>query len=183
MDTFFGTKLTSTSIYDDKGKRQVVTRIKIEPLTVKRVKTQEKDGYSALVCSLGKRLKEIHLSEEPTVKVGDTIKVGDIFKDGDWVKVTGTSKGRGYAGVVKRHGFAGVGGRTHGQSDRQRHPGSIGMRTTPGRVWKNHRMAGHFGLDTVAVKNLKVIKVEEKLLTVSGTVPGSRNGFVTLFKL
>jgi large subunit ribosomal protein L3 len=183
MKTFFGTKLTSSAIFDDKGKRQVVTRIKAEPLTVKRIKTQAKDGYSALVCSLGSKLHEIRLEAEPTVKAGDMIKAGDIFKDGDWVKVTGKSKGRGFAGVVKRHGFHGVGGRTHGQSDRQRHPGSIGMRTTPGRIWKGKRMAGHYGLETIAVKNLKVVKVEDNLLTISGTVPGSRNGSVTLFKL
>jgi large subunit ribosomal protein L3 len=184
MKTFYGTKLTSTALFDDKGRRQVVTRIKAEPLTVKYVKTDAKDGYFALVCSFGKKnLKEIKLQEAATQKPGDQIKAADLFKEGDLVKVTGTSKGRGFAGVVKRHGFHGVGGRTHGQSDRQRHPGSIGMRTTPGRLWKGKRMAGHYGVETVSVINLKVVSVEDSSLTVSGTIPGAKNSLVVINKL
>lgn len=100
---------------------------------------------------------------------------------GDLVQVTGKSKGRGFAGVMKRHGFAGVGGRTHGQSDRQRHPGSIGMRTTPGRLWKGKRMAGHYGGETITFKRVTVVKAEDKILTVSGTMPGARNSIIKIY--
>lgn len=101
---------------------------------------------------------------------------------GDVVKATGKSKGRGFAGVMKRHGFSGVGGRTHGQSDRQRHPGSIGMRTTPGRIWKGKRMAGRYGNETITIKKLEIIKIEADQLTISGTIPGSRNALIKLQK-
>jgi len=106
----------------------------------------------------------------------------DQVKVGTKVKVTGTAKGKGFQGVVRRHGFKGVAGRTHGQSDRQRHPGSIGMRTTPGRVWKGHRMAGRMGGQTVSIRNLKIIGLDEKaqILTVSGTVPGPRYAKITI---
>jgi len=183
MKTFLGTKINSTNIFADKGKRVAVTLIKAVPLTVTQVKTKDKDGYWAVQVSLGKTKREIRESQTATVKPGDQIKITDVLKSGDIVKISGLSKGRGFAGVIKRHGFHGVGGRTHGQSDRQRHPGSIGMRTTPGRLWKGKRMAGHYGLETITIKNLKVIKIEDSLVTVSGTVPGSRNGLLTLTKL
>ena len=183
MDTFLATKINSGAIFTDKGKRQTVTYLKAEPLTVKLVKTMAKDGYEALVCALGEKLQEIRLKETSALKSGEQIKVADVFAPGDWIKVSGSSKGRGFAGVIKRHGFHGVGGRTHGQSDRQRHPGSSGMRTTPGRLWKGKRMAGHYGNDTIAIKNLQIIKVEDSLLTISGTVPGSRNALIKLHKI
>ncbi len=184
MNTFFGTKINSTSIFTDKGRRLVVTLVKAEPITVTQVKTQGKDGYWAVQVKVGKKKREIRLSEEPTVKPGDQVKAAEVLKIGDTIKVGGISKGRGFAGVIKRHGFHG-GPKTHGQSDRHRAPGSIGMRTTPGRVWKGHRMAGHYGVETVTVKKLKVLNFDEaqNILTVSGTVPGGRNGLLTLTKI
>lgn len=177
MNSFFGHKISTSSMFDAKNRRLPVTLIKAEPLTVKRIMA------GRVVCELPrKQLKELKDPKAAEFKVGDTIKVTDIFKAGDKVKVTGRSKGRGYAGVMKRHGFHGVGGRTHGQSDRQRHPGSIGMRTTPGRLWKGKRMAGHYGLETITIRNLQVVKVEDNQLVVSGTVPGSRHTLIQLTK-
>ena len=183
MKTFFGTKLHSTNLYNDKIRRQTVTVIKAEPVTVTQIKTKDKDGYWAVQIKLGSCKREIRENDQPSVKVGEQIKAADVLAAGDNLKISGLSKGRGYAGVMKRHGFHGVGGRTHGQSDRQRHPGSIGMRTTPGRLWKGKRMAGHYGVATMTVKNLKVVKIEDNLVTVTGTVPGSRNGLLTLTKI
>src|SRR3990167_7183943 len=208
VKTFFATKLTSSQSFDEAGKRLTVTRLKAVPLTVTQVKSLEPDGYEAVQLAVGsksiksikrpqaKKLKaanlinpplwfrEVRVDQASELKVGDQIKLNDVLAVGDWVKVSGTVKGRGFAGVVKRHGFHG-GPKTHGQSDRHRAPGSIGMRTTPGRVWKGKRMAGHYGVDTVTIKNLQVINLDEanNLVTVSGTVPGSRNGLLTLTKL
>ena len=126
----------------------------------------------------------MRVDQASELKVGDQIKLNDVLAVGDWVKVSGTVKGRGFAGVVKRHGFHG-GPKTHGQSDRHRAPGSIGMRTTPGRVWKGKRMAGRYGGYTATIKNLKVISIdaEKQLLTVTGTVPGATNSLVVITKL
>ena len=131
-------------------------------------------------------LREVSANQEEessNLKVGDEIKVGDIFKPGDIVDVTGTSKGKGFTGVVKRWGFAG-GPRTHGQSDRERAPGSIGSTTTPGRGLKGKKMAGRAGGEKVTIKNLKVIEVnpEKNLLLVKGLVPGAKNGFLMIKK-
>lgn len=184
INQFFATKLTTSQTFDDQGNRVVVTSLQAGPLTVKRIKTVEKDGYSALVCGIParKQLKELKDPKTTDFKSGDQIKISDVFQPGDLIKATGFSKGRGFAGVMKRHGFKG-GPKTHGQSDRPRSPGSIGMRTTPGRVWKGKKMAGHYGNETITVKNLKVIKIEDNLLTISGTVPGSRNSLLKLLKL
>jgi len=184
IDQFFATKLETSQTFDEKGNRVVVTCLQADPLTVKRIKTVEKDGYDALVCGVAarKQPKELKLPNAADLKPGDQINCQDILKPGDLLKATGLSKGRGFAGVMKRHGFSG-GPKTHGQSDRSRAPGSIGMRTTPGRVWKGKKMAGHYGVETVTVKNLKVIKIEDNLLTVSGTVPGSKNSLLKLLKL
>lgn len=129
-------------------------------------------------------LKEVRLDKEPEQKVGDVVNAADIFKAGDIVSVTGTSKGKGFAGVVKRHGFHG-GPRTHGQSDRERAPGSIGQTTTPGRVYKGKRMAGRMGGETVTVKNLHIISVnpEAGILEISGSVPGSTGSLLTIKKI
>ena len=128
-------------------------------------------------------LREVRLDKEPDVKVGDVINLTDIFKKGDVVTVTGTSKGKGFAGVVKRWGFAG-GSRTHGQSDRERAPGSIGQGTTPGRVYKGKKMAGRMGTDRVTIKNLIVVdtKEDEELLALSGPVPGTPRGILIIRK-
>lgn len=189
INDFFATKIDTGQIFNPQGKLIVVTNLKAVSLTVTQAKTVAKDGYFSLQVSLPKTAKktwrrEIKLTEEPALKSGDQIKLEDVLKPGDGVKVTGITKGKGFAGVVKRHGFAGVGGQTHGQSDRQRAPGSIGMRTTPGRVWKGHRMAGHMGSTAISVRNLTVVgfNPETQILTVSGTIPGSRRSLIKLTK-
>ncbi|HKZ35350.1 MAG TPA: 50S ribosomal protein L3 [Patescibacteria group bacterium] len=208
VKTFFATKLTSSQSFDEAGKRLTVTRLKAVPLTVTQVKSLEPDGYEAVQLAVGsksiksikrpqaKKLKAANLTNPPLwfrevrvetpseLKVGDQLKVDEVFAVGDQVKVSGTVKGRGFAGVVKRHGFHG-GPKTHGQSDRHRAPGSIGMRTTPGRVWKGKRMAGRYGGYTATIKNLKVVSIDAKkeLLTVTGTVPGATNSLVVITKL
>ena len=129
-------------------------------------------------------LREVRLETEPDVKVGDLVKLSDIFKKGDVVAVTGTSKGKGFAGVVKRWKFAG-GPKTHGQSDRQRAPGSIGQGTTPGRVLKGKKMAGRMGGERVSIKNLIVVDIdsEKDLLAISGSVPGNKGGLLVVNKI
>jgi large subunit ribosomal protein L3 len=118
------------------------------------------------------------------VELGKTVSAGELFEEGDFVDAIGTSKGKGFQGVVKRHGFAGVGGQTHGQHNRARHPGSIGACSWPSRVFKGMRMAGRTGGDRVTVANLRVLKVyaEQNLILVSGSVPGPKNSFVILEK-
>lgn len=129
-------------------------------------------------------LREVKLTEKPKFKVGDEIKVSDVFSEGDVITITGTSKGKGFAGVMKRWGFAG-GPRTHGQSDRQRSPGSIGQGTTPGRVHKGKKMPGRMGGETVTVKSIKVVSIdpEKDEMMVSGPVPGPRKGFLIIKKI
>ena len=128
-----------------------------------------------------RHLREVRLEKEPEIKVGDTITVSDIFKKGDVVTIIGTSKGKGFAGVVKRWRFSG-GPRTHGQSDRERAPGSIGQGTTPGRVLKGKKMAGRMGGERVRVQNLRIVKVdpEKRCLLVAGAVPGARGSVVEI---
>lgn len=189
--------------------RLPVTRVKAGPCIVTQIKRLEKDGYWAVQLGFGEKkiknvskplkghlkgaikgkkaprfLREVRLSGEPGFKVGDSISVSDIFKKGDVVAVTGTSKGKGFAGVVKRWGFAG-GPRTHGQSDRERAPGSIGQGTTPGRIWKGKKMAGRMGGQRVTIKNLIVVDVDAKSdsLAVSGPVPGTPGSLVIIKKL
>ncbi len=205
MNYLYGIKLNQSQDFDDTGHRVPVTWIKVEPMWVVSKKTPEKNNYSAVQVAFGTRkhpnkpllgllknlpekitpkfLKELKTSDEDSKNIGDKVIVSDVFTPGDTVKVTGTSKGKGFAGVVKRHGFKG-GPKTHGQSRSQRHPGSIGAGTTPGRIYKGKRMAGHMGAVTRTVKNLKVFKVlpEENLLIVTGLVPGNKNSLVTVTK-
>lgn len=203
MDTFYGFKLGQGQDYDGKGKRVPVTQIRVNPGVVVGVKTMEKDGYNALRIALGfkkhlnkpllgllknvtekispqyiRELKAEALPENQTV-----VNVNDVFTVGDKVKVSGISKGKGFAGVVKRHGFHG-GPKTHGQSDRQRHPGSIGSTTTPGRVLKGKRMGGHMGHTQSTVKNLSVFSIspEENLLVIRGLIPGPKGTLVKVSK-
>lgn len=209
LNTFFATKLSSSSAFNEAGKRLTITKLSANPLTVTQVKSASPDGYEAVQLAIGQKsikgikkpqasklkaanltkpplwFREVRLAAAVELKVGDQLKVDQVFKVGDTIKVSGTVKGRGFTGVVKRHGFAGVGSRTHGQSDRQRHGGSIGMRTTPGRVWKGKRMAGRYGGHTITVKNLKVVSVdpEKNLLIITGTVPGAANSLVTITKI
>ena len=198
IEGLLGRKLGMTQIFDARGETVPVTVLEVGPCVVTQILTEEKNGYSAVQLGFGhkKRLNEPerghlkasgaqsrHLREmkndgAEAYEVGQTIKA-DFFEVGDLIDVTGTSKGKGFAGVVKRHGFAG-GPKTHGQSDRWRAPGSIGATTTPGRVFKGQRMAGRMGHDRVTVQNLRVVRVdaERNLLLVEGSVPGPNEGLL-----
>ncbi len=214
IDSILGKKLGMTQIFDEKGAVIPVTVIQAGPCRVTQVRTVDKDGYEAVQIGFdessrlnkpelghqkdivrseeqGKRtkqyalkhLREFKSSNLASHSVGDTITADLLFQNGDTVDVTGTSKGKGFAGVMKRHNFHG-GPRTHGQSDRARAPGSIGSGTTPGRVVKGMRMAGHMGQERVTTQNLKVVRVdaEKNLLLIKGAVPGSNGGLVTIRK-
>jgi large subunit ribosomal protein L3 len=198
-----GKKIGMTQIFDETGAAVPVTLIETGPCFVVQVRTPEKEGYSAVQLGFGEtkpkrltggqlgHLKKNNLAplrylrefrtKEPGVKEGDTINVGQIFAKGNHVDVIGTSKGKGFAGVVKRYHFRG-GPKTHGQSDRERGPGSNGMTTTPGRVFKGSRRPGHMGDDRVTASNLLVVLVdtERNLLGVRGSVPGSKGGLVMI---
>ena len=202
-----GKKLGMTSIFDGDGIMYPCTVIELSPNTVTQVKTVEKDGYSAVQLGYGERkakhttkAMQGHFEASGTspkrklcefesagedISAGDEVGVGDLFAEGDLIDVTGTSKGKGFQGVVKRHGFAGVGDATHGQHNRQRAPGSIGASSWPSRVFKGMRMGGRTGNDRVTVKNLKVIQVlaDQNLILVGGAVPGPTNGLVELRKI
>ena len=202
-----GKKLGMTSIFDGDGIMYPCTVIELSPNTVTQVKTVEKDGYSAVQLGYGERkakhttkAMQGHFEASGTspkrklcefesagedISAGDEVGVGDLFSEGDLIDVTGTSKGKGFQGVVKRHGFAGVGDATHGQHNRQRAPGSIGASSWPSRVFKGMRMGGRTGNDRVTVKNLKVIQVlaDQNLILVGGAVPGPTNGLVELRKI
>lgn len=192
MNIFYGFKIGQSQDYDQAGKRWPVTMVKVEPLTAING-TQVVFGHrknlnkpsQGLLKNLTDKInfKYVRKFQKEDLKAGDKIQIADFFALGDTVKVTGLSKGKGFQGVVRRHGFHG-GPKTHGQSDRQRHPGAIGSGTTPGRIYKGKRMAGHMGNDTVSIKNLQVfaIKPEENLLYLRGLVPGGRNSLVKISK-
>ena len=193
-----------TSVFSADGKNVPCTVIEAGPCVVTQVKTVEKDGYKALQLAYGEKKEKnttkpmmgifkkagttpkAHLAEfkfDEEHNLGDTITV-DLFADTEFVDVVGTSKGKGFQGVVKRHGFGGVGQRTHGQDDRARKPGSIGACATPSRVFKNLRMAGQMGNERVTTHNLQVIKIipEHNLLLLKGSVPGCKGSIVTIKK-
>jgi large subunit ribosomal protein L3 len=193
-----GKKLGMSQIFDDTGLAHPVTVLEVGPCVVTQIKTPERDGYRAVQLGFGldkrlnrperghrqgsgfmsRTLREVSASDTADMAVGQII-TADAFAEGELVDVTGTSKGRGFQGVVKRHGFRG-GPKTHGQSDRLRAPGSIGSSATPGRVFKGLRMAGRMGNDRVTVQNLKVLRVdpERNLLLVQGSVPGANESLV-----
>jgi len=196
-----GKKLGMSQVFGDDGTVAAVTAIEAGPCTVTQVKTADKDGYNAVQLGFGKAkrlkspqrghlkgtgefryLREFRLDETKEVEVGQKIDVSQ-FQSGDLVDVTGVSKGKGFAGVVKRHHFAG-GPKTQGQSDRHRAPGSIGAGTSPGRVLKGQRMPGHMGNQQATVRNLEVFEADpaRNLLLVKGAVPGSRNGLLLIKK-
>ncbi|MBI1863796.1 50S ribosomal protein L3 [Candidatus Woesebacteria bacterium] len=193
------------------GARTPVTKLKADPCVVTQIKTLDKDGYWAIQLGSGTKkiknttkpllghfkkilqkdqktaphnLREVKLSEEPAFKVGDLLSASDVLKVGDFVAVTAVSKGKGFAGVVKRHHFAG-GPKTHGQSDRLRAPGSIGQGTTPGRVYKGKRMAGRMGNVTITTKNLQIVKIDKSSnqLEIKGTIPGRVGTLVRITKI
>ncbi|TRZ49697.1 MAG: 50S ribosomal protein L3 [Dehalococcoidia bacterium] len=196
-----GRKLGMTQIFRDNGKVEAVTAIEAGPCSVIQVKIMDKEGYNAVQLGFGqakrlkspqlghlkgleqlKYLREFRVDDTEAIKVGDKVDAS-LFKAGDLVDITGVSKGKGFAGVVKRYHFAG-GPKTHGQSDRHRHPGSIGAATSPGRVLKGMRMAGHMGDRRVTVRHLEVLEADpaRNLLVIKGAVPGARNGLLLIRK-
>jgi large subunit ribosomal protein L3 len=203
MSGLIGKKVGMTSIFDENGKNIPCTVIEAGPCVVTQVRTAEVDGYEALQLGFddkktANKAAEGHAKKAGTVakrKVvefqgfGEEYKLGDIitveqFIEGEFVDVSGVSKGKGFQGVVKRHGFAGVGQATHGQHNRLRAPGSIGAASYPARVFKGMRMAGRMGGDNVKVENLRVLKIvpEKNLIVVKGCVPGHKNAYVTIQK-
>lgn len=198
-DGIIGKKIGMTQVFNDDGTVEAVTAIEVGPCVITQVKTADKEGYNSIQLAYGtakklnkpqkshlkdlglfKTLREFRVDDVTGAEVGQVVNV-DIFEVNDTVDVTGTSKGRGFAGVMKRHGFGG-GPKTHGQSDRGRAPGSVGAGSTPGRVFKGMRMAGHMGNEKVTVKNLKVVKVNQdrNVLMVKGAVPGAANGLLLI---
>jgi large subunit ribosomal protein L3 len=198
IEGLWGKKLGMTQIFDETGRAIPVSVLEIGPCVVTQVKTTERDGYEALQLGVGQKkrlnqperghrhksgssaaaLREVRADGVEGYEPGQVLKC-DIFEAGQLVDVTGTSKGRGFAGVVKRHGFRG-GPKTHGQSDRHRAPGSIGASATPGRVFKGMRMAGRMGNERVTLQNLEVVRVdpERNLMLIRGSVPGANGGLV-----
>ena len=205
MPGLIGKKIGMTSVFGADGKNIPCTVIEAGPCVVTQIRTVEKDGYAAVQLAYDeisekhaskalkghfekagttpkRKLVEFKANFDQDLKLGDTLTVADIFGDVAFVDVIGTSKGKGFQGVVKRHGFAGVGGQTHGQHNRLRHPGSLGACAWPSRVFKGTRMAGHMGNARVTVFNLEVIKVmpENNLIVVKGSVPGAKGSYVIL---
>ena len=204
MKGIIGKKVGMTSIFEPNGKQIACTIIEAGPCVVTQVKTTENDGYSALQIAFGDKKEKnsnkamlahfakANVGAKSVVKelrnceleksLGDTITC-DIFAEGEMVSVIGTTKGKGFQGVVKRHGFSGVGEASHGQHDRQRAPGSIGGSSYPSRVFKGMRMAGRMGGDRVKMKGLKVVKIfsEKNYILISGSVPG-HNGSIVLIQ-
>lgn len=206
MPGLIAKKLGMTNIYTEDGQLIPVTVLEAGPCTVYSVNTKEKNGYESVQLGFGEKkekktnkpqiesfkklglkipalLKEFRNYDLSQLKVGDEIKA-DLFQVGDKVKVSGKSKGKGFQGVMRRHGFGGVGGTTHGQSDRLRAPGSIGASSYPSRVFKGQRMAGRTGYEGVTVRNLKVVKVisDKNIVMVKGAIPGSINSIVEINK-
>ena len=205
MSGLIGKKIGMTSIYNAEGKNIPCTVIEAGPCVVTQVRTLENDGYKAIQLSFDEK-KEKHTTKAlqghfakaktaPKRKVeefkhfvtelnlGDTVKV-DLFAEGEWVDIVGTSKGKGFQGVVRRHGFSGVGGSTHGQHNRLRAPGSMGASSFPSRVIKGKRLGGRMGGERIKVQNMQVVKVlaEKNLLLVRGAVPGAKGSYVLVEK-
>jgi large subunit ribosomal protein L3 len=178
LNKIFAKKTGMTSRFDAVGNWKGVTVLNVMPMKVSGIKTKEKHGYAAVVVQITnhkkQETKEIRTDE--IIDTGTVIKFEEIVKSGDLVTITGTSKGKGFAGPVKRHGFKG-GPRTHGQSDRERSPGSSGSTTTPGRVYKGKKRAGHMGRETITIKNVKVAEVDAQKgkIILTGGVPGAKN--------
>ena len=206
MNGIIGKKVGMTSIYDDAGRNIACTVIEASPNVVSQIKTVEQDGYSALQLAYDdckpkntskpmmghfkkagaapkRKLAEFEL-EELGKEMGEAVTITEIFDEGDVVNVIGTSKGKGFQGVVKRHGFGGVGDRTHGQHNRERAPGSIGACATPSKVVKGMKMGGQTGSKRVKTLNLTVLKLfpEKNLILIKGCVPGSKGSYVIVQK-
>jgi large subunit ribosomal protein L3 len=203
MPGLIGKKIGMTSIFTEDGKNVAVTVIEAGPCVVTQVKTPEKDGYSAIQLAFDDKREKVtnkpqlgHFKkantapkrkvvefewENPAFKAGDVLTIENLKEEG-WVDIVGTSKGKGFQGVVKRHGFSGVGGQTHGQHDRLRAPGSNGASSFPSRVFPGQRMGGQMGNDRVKVLNLQVMRVieENNLLLVKGSIPGSKGSYIII---
>lgn len=210
MSGIIGKKIGMTSIYSADGRSVACTVIEAGPCVITQVKDEGTDGYKAIQLAYGERKEKNtpkalkgHFAKANTtpkkevvefrnfreefegqVGLGNEIKVGEVFQEGDFVDAVGTSKGKGFQGVVKRHNFGGVGQATHGQHNRLRAPGSVGGASYPARVFKGMRMAGRMGGDRVTVLNLKVMKVvaEKNLIVISGSIPGAKNSTIILEK-
>ena len=205
MPGLIGKKIGMTSVFGADGKNIPCTVIEAGPCVVTQIRTVENDGYAAVQLAYDettekhaskalkghfekagttpkRKLVEFKADFAQDLKLGDVLTVADVFEGVQYVDVVGTSKGKGFQGVVKRHGFAGVGGQTHGQHNRLRHPGSLGACSWPSRVFKGMRMAGQLGNERVKVFNLEVIKVmpENNLLVVKGSVPGAKGSYVMM---
>ncbi|RED99496.1 50S ribosomal protein L3 [Marinoscillum furvescens] len=210
MPGIIGRKIGMTSVYNEEGKNMACTLIEAGPCVVTQVKDKESDGYRAVQLAYGERkekntpkalkghfakakttpkskiveFRDFREEFEDKVKLGNSISLDDVFVEQDFVDVIGTSKGKGFQGVVKRHGFGGVGQATHGQHNRLRAPGAIGACSFPSRVFKGLKMAGRTGGERVKVINLKVVKIysDKNLVLVNGPVPGAKNSYVILEK-
>jgi large subunit ribosomal protein L3 len=205
MSGLLGKKIGMTSIFDEAGNHLPVTVIEVEPNVITQIKTDDTDGYTAVqLASIEKKEKSTtkalkgHFGKAKTtpkklvrefrdylpegLSIGDQLNVGDVFTEGDLVAVVGKSKGKGFQGVVRRHGFSGVGGRTHGQHNRERAPGSIGQSSSPSRVFKGMKMGGRMGNSRVKVKNLRVVRIlaDSNLLLLEGAVPGPKGAVVEI---
>ena len=202
MSGLIGKKIGMTSVFSAEGKNIPCTVIEAGPCVVTQIKTVEKDGYAAVQLAYDEKKEKqtsksllghfakanttpmrklVEFSLDGEFNLGDTVTV-ESFVEGDWIDVSGVSKGKGFQGVVKRHGFAGVGGATHGQHNRLRAPGSLGASSYPSRVFKGMRMAGRMGGDNVKVLNLRVLKVipENNLILVKGSIPGAKGSYLTM---
>lgn len=211
MNGLIGKKVGMTSVFDDEGNNVPVTVVEVQPNVVTQVKRADgKDGYNAVQLAYGEKKEKSttmamlgHFDKagtspkqevtefrgfnrymEDDVEIGDELRVEDMFVEGEVVDVVGVTKGKGFQGVVKRHGFSGVGMRTHGQSDRERAPGSIGASSDPSRVFPGMRMAGRMGNSRAKIKNLKVVRIlpDNNLILIKGSVPGHEDGFVEIHK-
>ena len=204
MPGLIGKKIGMTSIFSEEGKNIPCTILEVGPCKVTQVKTEEIDGYNAIQLGFADQKesrvskaalghfkkadstplkKLIEFPADTDVVLGDVVNV-DIFEEGDFVTVTGTSKGKGFQGVVKRHNFRGVGDATHGQHNRLRAPGSIGAASYPARVFKGMRMAGQMGNERIKVENLQVLRVlaDKNMIVVKGAVPGANNSYIIIEK-
>lgn len=205
IQSLIGRKIDQTQGFLEDGTRVPLSIISVGGNVVTQIKTADREGYNSIQLGFGswKRptkpmaghikkaglqekkprfFREVRVDEVPSQNLGSVVSIQEVFEPGDMVDVSGTSKGKGFAGVVKRHGFHG-GPKTHGQSDRHRAPGSIGSGTTPGRVYKGKRMAGRMGNEQVTIKNLEVLDVKDDAILVRGLIPGAKGSIVTITKV
>ncbi len=205
MPGLIGKKIGMTSVFTEDGKNLACTLVELGPNVVTQIRNKEQDGYEAVQLAYGEakekntsaqlmghfkkakttpKRKLVEFDGLSEVNLGDTIKAEDLFEVGEFVDVVGTSKGKGFQGVVKRHNFGGVGQATHGQHNRQRHPGAIGACSTPSRVFKGLKMAGRMGNERVKIQNLQVLKIigDRNVVVLSGSIPGANNSIVIVEK-